>query len=115
MFTTPDGRTLDPHWVLKEFKRLVAAAELPPIRFHDLRHTATSLMLASGMADIQLGEAAANLSVPTTIIAGRYDRLLPERMSRRIADTMQAAGHRPDYQVWPTGHLGNIEVSLDFS
>lgn len=48
MFTTPDGRTLDPHWVSKEFKRLVTAADLPPIRFHDLRHTAASLMLASG-------------------------------------------------------------------
>ncbi|WP_327148745.1 alpha/beta fold hydrolase [Nocardia sp. NBC_01329] len=64
---------------------------------------------AAILADLQLGAAAANLTVPTTIIAGRYDRLLPERMSRLIADTMEAAGHRPDYQVWPTGHLGNIE------
>ncbi|MGW1743171.1 alpha/beta fold hydrolase [Nocardia sp. NPDC001965] len=64
---------------------------------------------AAILADMQLGAAAANLTVPTTIIAGRYDRLLPERMSRLIADTMEAAGHRPDYQVWPTGHLGNIE------
>lgn len=64
---------------------------------------------AAILADLQLGAAAANLTVPTTIIAGRYDRLLPERMSRLIADTMIEAGHRPDYQVWPTGHLGNIE------
>ncbi|MFC3964052.1 tyrosine-type recombinase/integrase [Nocardia jiangsuensis] len=48
MFTTPTGETLDPHSVSKEFKRQVAAADLPPIRFHDLRHTAASLMLASG-------------------------------------------------------------------
>ncbi|WP_328390164.1 alpha/beta fold hydrolase [Nocardia sp. NBC_00416] len=64
---------------------------------------------AAILADLQLGAAAANLTAPTTIIAGRYDRLLPERMSRIIAETMRAAGHRPDYQVWPTGHLGNIE------
>ncbi|WP_280417497.1 alpha/beta fold hydrolase [Nocardia carnea] len=69
---------------------------------------------AAILADLQLGEAAANLTVPTTIIAGQYDRLLPERMSRIIADTMEKAGHRPDYQVWPTGHLGNIEAADRF-
>lgn len=70
---------------------------------------------AAILADLQLGAAAANLTVPTTIIAGKYDRLLPERMSRIIADTMREAGHRPDYQVWPTGHLGNIEAADRFN
>ena len=65
---------------------------------------------AAVLADLQLGAAAENLTVPTTIIAGRHDRLLPERMSRIIADTMRSAGQQPDYQVWPTGHLGNIEA-----
>lgn len=64
---------------------------------------------AAILADLQLGAAAAHLTVPTTIIAGRYDKLLPERMSRIIADTMREAGHQFDYQVWPTGHLSNIE------
>ncbi|MEU1985783.1 alpha/beta hydrolase [Nocardia sp. NPDC019395] len=69
---------------------------------------------AALLADLELGAAAAHLTVPTTIIAGRYDRLLPERMSRIIADTMRAAGQRPDYQIWPTGHLGNIENAERF-
>jgi len=33
---------------LKEYKELLAAAELPKIRFHDLRHTAACLMLNRG-------------------------------------------------------------------
>ncbi|MFI5715171.1 alpha/beta fold hydrolase [Nocardia sp. NPDC051750] len=70
---------------------------------------------AALLADLELGPAAEHLTVPTTIIAGRYDRLLPERMSRIIAGTMRAAGHRPDYQVWPTGHLGNIENADRFN
>lgn len=70
---------------------------------------------AAMLADMELGKAAANLTAPTTIIAGRYDRLLPERMSQLIAETMREAGHRPDYQVWPTGHLGNLEATDRFN
>ncbi|MFE5480523.1 tyrosine-type recombinase/integrase [Nocardia sp. NPDC056541] len=75
MFTTPDGQTLDPHRVSKEFKRLVAAADLPPIRFHDLRHTAASLMLASGsdmkMVSEVLGHS--DLAITGNIYASVYD------------------------------------------
>ena len=33
----------------KEFKQLIGQAGLPEIRFHDLRHTAASLMLNHGV------------------------------------------------------------------
>ncbi|MGQ4619101.1 tyrosine-type recombinase/integrase [Nocardia sp. R7R-8] len=48
IFTREDGRDIDPNHFSKQFKRLVAAADLPPIRLHDVRHTAGSLMIASG-------------------------------------------------------------------
>lgn len=44
-----DGHFKEPDYVSKKFhKMLTAAPELPMIRFHDLRHTHASLMLASG-------------------------------------------------------------------
>ncbi|WP_040832981.1 alpha/beta fold hydrolase, partial [Nocardia brevicatena] len=70
---------------------------------------------AAILADMDLGDAARHLTVPTLVIAGRYDRLLPERMSRLIADTLQETGHLSDYHVWPTGHLTNLEASEKFN
>lgn len=49
VFTYPDGRGLHPDHVMVVFRRLVAAAGLPAIRLHDLRHTAATLALAAGV------------------------------------------------------------------
>lgn len=70
---------------------------------------------AAVLADLELGDSARYLTVPTTVIAGRYDKLLPERMSRIVADTLDSTGHLADYQVWPTGHLSNIEAADRFN
>ncbi len=70
---------------------------------------------AAALADLDLGDAAKFLTVPTTVIAGTEDRLLPERMTRPIVAAVSQAGHLADYQVWPTGHLGNIEAADRFN
>jgi site-specific recombinase XerD len=61
--------------VSKESKGLVAGADLPPIRFHDLRHTAASLMLASGWATKTVSEVLGCLDITITgnIYAGVYE------------------------------------------
>ncbi|WP_067648049.1 alpha/beta fold hydrolase [Nocardia harenae] len=71
---------------------------------------------AAALAELDLGEAAAHLaSVPTTVIAGEHDKLLPERLSRPIVQHIVQAGGTVDYQVWPTGHLGNVEEAERFN
>ncbi|WP_063042852.1 alpha/beta fold hydrolase [Nocardia pseudovaccinii] len=70
---------------------------------------------AAALADLDLDDAAKHLTVPTTVIAGAEDHLLPERMSRPIVEALSKAGHLADYQVWPTGHLGNIEAADRFN
>jgi integrase len=47
-FTHADGRRWSPSYVTHVFGRLVREADLPPIRFHDLRHGAARLSLAAG-------------------------------------------------------------------
>lgn len=49
VFTREDGRQLHPANVTAKFGALVDAAGLPPVRLHDLRHGAASLMLAAGV------------------------------------------------------------------
>jgi integrase len=48
VFTAADGQWLHPDVVSKGFKRIVAAADLPPINLRDLRHGAASLIKAAG-------------------------------------------------------------------
>ncbi|MER7464026.1 site-specific integrase [Streptomyces sp. NPDC097981] len=49
MFTQEDGERIHPGWLTDQFERLVELSGLPPIRLHDLRHVAASLMLAAGV------------------------------------------------------------------
>ncbi|MGW1434711.1 tyrosine-type recombinase/integrase [Streptomyces griseus] len=49
IFTEENGSLLDPGRISDLFDRLVAEADLPPIRLHDLRHGAATLMIAAGV------------------------------------------------------------------
>ncbi|MBX0331328.1 site-specific integrase [Oscillochloris sp. ZM17-4] len=48
VFTNTAGGPLSPSDLWRHFKRAREAAGLPAMRFHDLRHTAATLMLAAG-------------------------------------------------------------------
>lgn len=50
LFTTGIGTPLDGETVGRRLRKLMVAAGLPPLRFHDLRHSAASLLLAQGVA-----------------------------------------------------------------
>jgi integrase len=49
VFTTPLGRPIEPKDVQAEFKATLAAAKLPDMRLHDLRHAAASFLIAQGL------------------------------------------------------------------
>ena len=69
VFTRENGEQLHPAAVTSRFHAIVAAADLPPIRLHDLRHGAASLMLAAGvpMKVVQetLGHSSSTLTADT--------------------------------------------------
>ena len=48
VFTSTIGTPLEPRNVLRQFQSLLDVVEIPRRRFHDLRHTAASLLLAQG-------------------------------------------------------------------
>ena len=50
VFTTEDGSPLNPERITDWFHELSAEAGVPPIRLHDLRHGAASLMLVRRVA-----------------------------------------------------------------
>src|SRR5206468_1581980 len=49
MFANRFGRRLDPSALRRRFERARDAAGLEPVRFHDLRHTYGSLLVAGGI------------------------------------------------------------------
>jgi integrase len=75
IFTNSFGGPINPRNLLRNFKQLLRAAGLPDIRFHDLRHTAASLMLNVGIPVIvvsrRLGHARASITLDV------YGHLIP--------------------------------------
>jgi len=72
----PDGKPFNPDYVSRRFKKILEKNDLPIIRFHDLRHTAGSLLLADGV-DIKtiqkfLGHSQASTTVNTYLHGVTY-------------------------------------------
>jgi len=91
IFVNKEGNPLDPDNIVKrEYQSALRMAGLRTIRFHDLRHTYTSLLIAQGenikFIQSQLGHA----SIQTTM--DRYGHILP--------NTNRGAGERLDKMVF---------------
>lgn len=63
----PDGRTYTPDYVSRRFKRILELNGLPQIRFHDLRHTAGSLLINQGQSVKQVQEFLGHEKASTTL------------------------------------------------
>ncbi len=72
----------------KDFQRCLAAAGLPKMRFHELRHSAASLMLAQGLPLRTVMEVLGHSTV--TLTANTYSHLLPTLMDE-AADAIDRA------------------------
>jgi integrase len=55
VFTWQDGNMIRPDYVSRKLRQIIKRAGLPPLRFHDLRHTTASILLSKGwtLKDIQ--------------------------------------------------------------
>lgn len=89
VFTTPHGSPLEAWRVTKGFQQQLELAGLPKVRFHDLRHTAASLMLERSGGNLRLVMEMLGHSTITTT-ADIYAHLAAEA-KRRAADDMDAA------------------------
>jgi len=86
-FTNPDGSPLHPATVTDAFEQLAYLAGLPPIRLHDLRHGAATLLLAAGH-DMKVVQDTLGLS-SITIAADTYTSVLPQ-LARQSAEDVAA-------------------------
>lgn len=75
VFTNPHGRPLHPETISQLFTRQVTRTAMPAIRFHDLRHTHATLLIAAGVpvkvVSERLGHANPGFTMAT------YQHVLP--------------------------------------
>lgn len=56
VFTKPNGDYLNPDWVTQRFNSILEECGLPPMRFHDLRHSTANILYDNGMDILRLQE-----------------------------------------------------------
>lgn len=76
MFTMENGAAVHPAWLSEHFRRTSEEAGLPPIRLHDLRHVAASLMLAAGIDQKIVSETLGHSS--TWFTQDTYESVVPK-------------------------------------
>ena len=69
------ARRFDPRKATREFHALLEAAKLPSIRFHDLRHTAATLLRAHGVDPRTIMETLGHSQISLTL--NTYSHMLP--------------------------------------
>ena len=74
-FSHHDGSPLDPSTVSHTFGKVIKMAGLPPIRFHDLRHTHAPLMLKQGVHPKIVSERLGHSTVAMTL--DTYSHVVP--------------------------------------
>jgi integrase len=75
VFCTQVGTHLRPCHVVDEFKKLLKKADLPDIRFHDLRHSAATLLLSLGIHPKVVQEMLGHTHISMTMDI--YSHVLP--------------------------------------
>ena len=91
VFAWPDGRPFDPDMITHDFRTRMDRAGLHGLRFHDLRHSFASLMLAAGEQPKVVQAALGHSSIMVTMDV--YGHLMPgagREAARRLAEYIDA-------------------------
>ncbi len=75
VFTGLQGNYLNPRYMPKLFERILVRAGLPHIRFHDLRHSAATLLISMGVSAKMVQEILGHSEISMTL--GVYGHVLP--------------------------------------
>jgi integrase len=86
VFASTIGTPLDARNVVRQFKASLERAGLPDMRWHDLRHTCASLLLAMGTSARTVMDLLGHSQIGLTM--NTYSHVVPE-LKREAADRME--------------------------
>jgi integrase len=92
VFSSTVGTPMVAGDVTARFHRLLHAAELPRMRFHDLRHGAASLLLSQDVHPRVVMQMLGHSTIALTM--NTYSHVIPQ-LERDAADLMDVALRRP--------------------
>lgn len=98
MFCNTTGRFLNPASISQLFDRIVQRSGLPRVRFHDLRHTHASLLVADGIAIKVVSERLGHAHPAFTMHT--YQHLLPGMSGTARGTVRHARRHREPVDVY---------------
>ena len=100
IFTNVAGRPVHPESISQLFDRHLARTDIPRIRFHDLRHTHASLLVATGtpikVVSERLGHAHPGFTMAT------YQHLMPGMSATAALDFANLIATPRDATLEPT-------------
>jgi integrase len=88
VFTNHTGSLLHVNSLVAQYEKLIKAAEVPRIRFHDLRHTSATLLLAQDVHLKIVQERLGHADIGMTL--NRYSHVTPS-MQREAAEALDRA------------------------
>ena len=100
VFAGPFGAPLNAWAVRRHFTALLKRAGLPPIRFHDLRHTAATLLLGQGVHPKVVADLLGHATVAMTL--DRYSHVALA-MHQQAADALEVVLGDPG-----PSHVGSV-------
>ncbi|GHJ29482.1 hypothetical protein TPA0910_39150 [Streptomyces hygroscopicus subsp. sporocinereus] len=97
VFTTAQGRSIDPTNLSRTFATLLRKAGLRRIRFHDLRHSTATLLLEQGVELVVIKELLGHARIGVTATGYAHVRVRLQRDAIDILSTALdgPAGHEP--------------------
>lgn len=88
VFARPDGRPVDGTALTRAFQAALKAAEVPSIRWHDLRHYTASLLLSEGVPMAVVSSLLGHSGIGVTVDTYGH---LSEQSKREAVDKMGRA------------------------
>jgi len=115
IFPSSVGTPMEPRNLVRTFKALLKQAAVPEVRFHDLRHTAATLMLEQGVhpkiVQERLGHSQISLTLDT------YSHVLPgmqDEAVRKIDGLLAPATADPPQDApFPGSRAGRLAPWLE--
>ncbi len=114
VFANNYGGFLRPDTVLDAFRQLLKEAGLPPMRFHDLRHSAATILFVAGVNPKVIQELLGHSTISITLEV--YSHVLPSMQQEaavkwmRYLRSCEVRGQRA--VLFPVGHHQANPMSL---
>lgn len=84
----PDGKTYQPDYISRRFHKVLERSGLPMIRFHDLRHTAGSMLINNGQSILQVQNFLGHKKASTTLNIYSHIYLEGKKQTAELLDDL---------------------------